>query len=60
MAKGKSTYCTWYCTQCNQVLGISYYKKSNDPNKTVIKEKKMFCNKCRAHKVAKRKDTKKG
>lgn len=56
MSKGKSIFCTWYCTQCNKPLEISYYKKGAQNN--TLEEKKKFCNKCRGHKIAKRKDTK--
>ena len=58
MARGKSQYCTWYCTVCNRANYISAYnKKSNDK---VKKELKKYCRQCHKHVMHKRKDTKKG
>lgn len=58
MAKGKSTYCTWYCMECNAPKNTTAYNKKN--NETIVKELSMFCKQCRKHTTYKRKDTKKG
>jgi len=58
MAKGKSQYCTWYCTECNAANKVTYYDKRR--NDEIVKELSMFCPKCRKHVDHKRKDTKKG
>ena len=57
MAKGKSQYCTWYCTECNKANYVTYYNKRE--NDRIVKELKKFCEKCRKHVMHKRKDTKK-
>jgi len=58
MAHGKSTFCTWFCSQCNNANYVTAYnKKSNDK---ITKELNKFCKKCRVRTVHKRKDTKKG
>lgn len=56
MAKGKSTFCTWFCTETGMILGTTYYKKIN--NDKVMKEKKMYNPRLRKRVIAKRKDTK--
>lgn len=58
MAKGKSQYCTWYCTECNRANYITYYDKRR--NEEIVKEIKKYCPTERKHLVHKRKDTKKG
>lgn len=61
MAKGKSQYATWYCTECGTAHDVSYYDKRRDGE--IVKQLKKFCpnkKKCRKHTVHKRKDTKKG
>ena len=58
MAKGKSQYCTWYCTECNAPNDVTYYDKRRDGE--IVKEIKKFCSSCRKRVVHKRKDTKKG
>ena len=60
MAKGKSQYATWRCTECNQANYVTYYDKRR--NDEITKELKKFCShpSCRTHMVHKRKDTKKG
>ena len=58
MAKGKSQYATWRCTECNRANYVTYYNKRN--NDTIAKELKKFCPTERKHIVHKRKDTKKG
>ncbi len=58
MAKGKSTYCTWYCGECNAPKKTTAYNKKN--NDQIVKELSMFCKQCRKHTDHKRKDTKKG
>lgn len=58
MAKGKSTFASWYCKDCNtQKKTTAYNKKNNDK---IAKELSMFCKHCRKHVDFKRKDTKKG
>ncbi len=58
MAKGKSQYATWSCTNCGKANYISAYnKKSNDK---ITKELKKFCKQDRKTTAHKRKDTKKG
>jgi Zn finger protein HypA/HybF involved in hydrogenase expression len=57
MAHGKSQFAVWRCSKCNTPLKTSAYNKQH--NETIKKELKMFCKKCRAHNVAKRKDAKK-
>ena len=58
MAKGKSQFCTWYCSECNRANYITYYNKKN--NDTIVKEVKKFCKQCKKTLLHKRKDTKKG
>ena len=58
MAKGKSQYCTWYCTKCNSANYVTEYDKRR--NDEIVKELKKFCSKDQAHVMHKRKDTKKG
>lgn len=58
MARGKSTFMDWRCSDCNKTHSTKTYNKRN--NDTIMKEKSMFCNQCRAHKEFKRKDTSKG
>jgi CRISPR/Cas system-associated protein Cas10 (large subunit of type III CRISPR-Cas system) len=57
MAKGKSTFATWYCTVCNAPKKTTAYNKKN--NDKIAKELSMFCKECRKHNDFKRKDTKK-
>ncbi len=57
MAKGKSTFCTWYCGECNKAHDVSYYNKKSE---NVTKELSKYCSQCKKHTVHKRKDTKKG
>ena len=57
MAHGKSQFAVWRCTDCNKVINTTAYDKRR--NDEITKEVKKFCNKCRAHKVVKRKDAKK-
>ncbi|MFA6528097.1 MAG: 50S ribosomal protein L33 [Candidatus Gracilibacteria bacterium] len=56
MARGKSTYCTWYCPDCKTGNYISTYNKRE--NETTLKVKSKFCKKERKHTMHKRKDTK--
>jgi len=58
MAKGKSTYTTWYCAECNAPKKTTAYNKRNNDN--ITKELSMFCKQCHKHVMHKRKDTKKG
>ena len=58
MAKGKSQYCTWFCSSCNRGNYVTYYDKRR--NDDIVKELSKFCAKCRVHSEHKRKDTKKG
>ncbi|MEK7673552.1 MAG: hypothetical protein AAB373_06755 [Patescibacteria group bacterium] len=69
MAKGKSQYVTWYCTEpkpkednpnalCNYPINVTYLDKRRDAE--LIKVLSKFCPQCRKHTSAKRKDTKKG
>lgn len=58
MAKGKSTFCTWYCSECNSANYINAYNKRN--NDAIGKEFSKFCSSCRGHFSHRRKDTKKG
>lgn len=58
MARGKSTFITWFCSVCNKPNYITTYnKRSNDK---VTKDKKKFCNAtdCRKHTKHVRKDAK--
>jgi len=57
MAHGKSQFAVWRCEKCNTPIKTTAYNKQH--NDTITKELKMFCKKCRAHTVAKRKDSKK-
>ncbi|OGJ47439.1 50S ribosomal protein L33 [Candidatus Peregrinibacteria bacterium RIFOXYA2_FULL_41_18] len=56
MARGKSTFCTWYCKECNTGNYITTYNKRE--NETTLKLKSKFCKKDRKHTEHKRKDTK--
>ncbi|HAU39551.1 TPA: 50S ribosomal protein L33 [Candidatus Peregrinibacteria bacterium] len=56
MARGKSTFCTWYCSECNKAGYISTYNKKS--NEKIKKTKKKYCAKCRKSMDHKRKDTK--
>ncbi len=60
MAHGKSQFATWFCSGCNTANYVTAYDKRR--NDEIVKELKKFCGheKCRAHVVHKRKDTKKG
>ncbi len=58
MAKGKSQYCTWFCSECGRARAISAYDKRR--NDEIVKVLSMFCRSCRKHVDHKRKDTKKG
>lgn len=60
MAKGKSQYCTWYCSEkdCNRANDVTYYDRRRDDE--IAKTLSKFCPNCRKHTVHKRKDTKKG
>ncbi len=57
MARGKSQFCTWSCTECKAGnYTTAYNKKSNEK---VKKELRKFCKHCRKTIVHRRKDTKK-
>jgi len=56
MARGKSTFCTWFCTECNKANYITTYNKRGEGE--VLKEKNKYCDQCRKHTPHKRKDTK--
>lgn len=60
MAKGKSQFANWICSECNKVHDVSAYPKNR--NDEIVKEISKFCNnaQCRKHTTHKRKDTKKG
>ena len=57
MARGKSQYATWFCSDCGRANYISAYNKKS-PN--IVKELNKFCRKERKRVMHKRKDTKKG
>jgi len=57
MARGKSQFCTWSCTECKTGNYISAYNKKS--NEKIKKELKKFCKHCRKTVLHKRKDTKK-
>ncbi|MFA5829943.1 MAG: 50S ribosomal protein L33 [Candidatus Gracilibacteria bacterium] len=57
MAKGKSQYTAWYCSECGRANYVTAYnKKSNDKIK---KELSKFCKQSKTRTVHKRKDLKK-
>lgn len=58
MAKGKSQYATWFCTECNRANYHSYYDKRRDAE--IVKVLKKNCRQCDGVQEHKRKDTKKG
>ncbi|MCC7197673.1 50S ribosomal protein L33 [Candidatus Peregrinibacteria bacterium] len=58
MARGKSQFCTWFCTECNAANYITAYNKKS--NERILKERSKFCGECRKHVPHRRKDTKKG
>ena len=58
MARGKSTFTTWFCMECNTPKKTTAYNKKS--NEKITKELSMFCKLCRKHMNFKRKDTKKG
>lgn len=58
MAKGKSQYCTWYCSACKCANDVTYYDKRRDDE--IVKELSKFCPECMDHVMHRRKDTKKG
>ncbi len=57
MAKGKSQFATWYCSQCNRGNYITAYNKKNNEN--IVKVLRKHCGQCRDTLDHKRKDTKK-
>ena len=58
MARGKSQFCTWFCTECNAGNYITAYNKKS--NEKITRELNKFCKFCRKTVAHKRKDTKKG
>jgi len=58
MARGKSQFCTWFCTECNAANYITAYNKKS--NERILKERNKFCKHCRQTLLHRRKDTKKG
>lgn len=56
MARGKSTFCTWFCGKCNKGNYISTYNKRGQEE--AMKAKNKYCDSCRGHCEHKRKDTK--
>lgn len=57
MAKGKSQYCGWICTESGATNYVTYYNKRR--NDEIVKELKKFCPILRKHTIHKRKDLKK-
>ncbi len=57
MARGKSTFCSWYCGDCNKMNYVTTYNKRGQEE--AMKTKKKYCDKCRKHTEHKRKDIKK-
>ncbi|MBU1018650.1 MAG: 50S ribosomal protein L33 [Patescibacteria group bacterium] len=56
MARGKSTFCTWYCGDCNKAGYTTTYNKRSQEE--AMKTKNKYCSTCRKHIEHKRKDTK--
>ncbi|MCC7432932.1 hypothetical protein IT412_05430 [Candidatus Peregrinibacteria bacterium] len=57
MAKGKSTFATWYCTETGKPKKTTAYDKRR--NDEIVKELKMYNKDLRKRTVHKRKDVKK-
>ncbi len=57
MARGKSQFCNWYCSQCGAANYITAYNKKS--NEKIIRELRKFCKFCRKTVMHRRKDTKK-
>ena len=56
MARGKSTFCTWFCGDCKKANYITTYNKRGQDE--AMKTKNKYCDSCRHHCEHNRKDTK--
>jgi len=57
MAKGKSQYCGWYCSETGRQNYVTAYNKSR--NDEIVKELSKFSPTLRKHTIHKRKDLRK-
>jgi len=58
MAKGKSQYCGWVCTETGSTNYVTAYNKREGDR--IVKELKKYSPGVRRHTIHKRKDLKKG
>lgn len=58
MAKGKSQYCGWVCTETSAINYVTYYNKREGDR--IVKELKKFSPTLKRKTIHKRKDLKKG